>query len=303
MKPNSIMSKNVFLIGLLLCVTGISAQHSVITNTWSGVDHENVFDLIQKTGGVDERIVNFDLRSITQPHIAEFLFVQDKMGVYTGYAIAQELMYFYELADVQLGDFAQSIILDLFSHGIRTHHEQSQLNLGFTLLTGRGLSQDTICGKLLLARGIETCMDGIKENLPSFWRDTLALRELNYRHDSIMKSCTRIWDDAQTQLVLKKGDVPSYQSLIKEDKYGYRLLLTIYMIDQYGYIPAYEDLYVELQRGFARYNHHMGDPTYRWLYTILTTSSAKDVPSELLCRILNDAAQLHKKAKKRTAKE
>lgn len=293
------MSKHLFLIVLLLYVTGISAQKSYITSP-SFVEYDNVIDLIQKTGGVDERITYFDLRSITQPHMAEYLYVQDKMGVYAGFAVAQELMYFYELAGARPGDFAKSIIHGSYSFGIRTHHDMSQLNLGFALLTGRVLPQDTIYGKLLLTLGAEECLDSIERKLSPFWRDTFALQELNYRHDFIMKSCTRIWDDVPTQLVLEKGDVPSYQKLMKEDKYGYRLLLAIYMIDQFGYVPAYEDLYVELQRGFARYDYPMGDTTYSWLYAILTNSSAEGVPSELLWRILSDAARQHKKVKPRT---
>lgn len=66
---------------------------------------------------------------------------------------------------------------------------------------------------------------------------------------------------------------------------GRMMILAIFMIDQYDYSSAYEDIYRCLRQCYDRHGIKIGEYGLMWIYHVLTTPAAYDVPQKLLQRI------------------
>lgn len=290
------MFRKILSIALLLMI----ACHPILSQKREKIElkdvisFESYMDLIETTGGVNPDLILYDFTNFSRAHIGDMICVRDIFNAPTGWSIYQELIGFYELIDKSPNDFAKSIMESSLTKDIPLRWTRHYASIGYELLLGRVWAQDTLLGKKYLSMAISECPSEFDNYVKPFWRDSVYRKEYALRHDSVMQLYGRLWPDTAIQDVIEKGDLEAYQRVMNKQKDGRMMMLAIYVIDQYGYSPAYEDLYTCLQQCYSRIKRRMGPYGFMWMYKVLTAPSAIGVPSELIQKILSDALDYHK---------
>lgn len=263
----------------------------IITPTYFFAVYDSYAALLNMTGDMNSDIFIYDFTHWTRAHLPGMILNVDIFN-YHSVGAFYEVKSFYELNDIKPGKFAQSIMHHCLNIKIPTKSNLQQASIGYELLSGEILPQDTILGKALLAMLINECPDDLEKRILPFWRDSISKEIYTHRHDSILQEYGKMWEGPLINPVLKTGNIRAYQELIKNDPDGDLMMLSVYMIDQYKYYPAYEDLYDCIVKVYQRFHKKMGSWAFVWIYTILTDPAAENVPQELLQRIANDAANV-----------
>lgn len=258
--------------------------------------NNNILCLIDATGGVEEFLGIYDLRDMTHAHLADLICFQDawkrtigpmKYDIYSGVSAYNYMIAFYEVIGRKPNEFAKSMIRKFIFQDIKERPRPVYNVAGWEYLRGEILPVDTLLGKQYLSLASGVSVDSLELYILPFWRDSIARNIYKHRHDSVLNVWGKRWEYPAAVAVLEYGDTLAYRKLMRNDQYGDHMIYSIYMIDQYSYIPAYQDIYLALKKRYAQDHKQMGKYTLQWLYNLFTENNIV-VPTPILEAINKD---------------
>ena len=235
------------------------------------LDCNNIFSLINTAGDVNYFLTYYDL-TIARTSIPYMIYLQDEEN-------SKELadgmfLYiksFYEVQHRKPKGFAKSIMKNcLYQAIIEKPCKGNWLVAGWEFLKGEIVPRDTILGKhyLELVSGVPA--DLLEQYILPFWRD-----------DSLVKKWGRRRSYHLTMAIENYGDTLAYKELIENDDDGDFIIYSIFMIDQYDYMPAYKDLLPSLIKYYeGRRKRPLGKKALLWLQDILMENK-EDIPDDI----------------------
>lgn len=162
---------------------------------------------------------------------------------YSGALIYGTIRAFYDNWNVPMGTFAKQLAYFFLIEDIRFNHTQVLPIIGWELMQGYIVPQDTVLGKKMLYNNEETLSipDFTSNFYTPFWK-TKDWQEkyLQMKYDSV--------DYKVKQSIIESQNEKQYNKLINLDVYGNEFMYAIYMIDRCNYTKAYYDLYSCLRK-------------------------------------------------------
>lgn len=251
---------------------------------------DNIFDLINSTGDINRTVKYYDLRDISSAGLAELILLHDAYNYSIGTSIFVHFSYFYEIYGKQPNSFAKSLMID-FLYDAAAEDPVHYLEIaGWELLKGNILHKDTTLGKMYLSMASTTPPELLESRILPFWRDSTARHIYQERHDSLIKEWGHRNDNQQVLSVIEKGDTIAYRGLIDNDQYHKNMIYSIYMIDQYKYIPAYYDLFQCIKNVYQKHNQPLGTYALQWIFKLLVENST-DIPKNMLTELEHEINQ------------
>lgn len=283
------MIKKISLLFIVLIGQQVTFSQQRKTTISDGiVIFESYFDLLNETGSVNPELYIYDFTNIKHAHLGDKIYLHDIYNIPSGWSVYQELIGFYELAGKLPNDYAKTIMHNSLTEETHLHYDKQYAALGYEMLAGRIMRQDTALGKEYLSMAAHVSSDDIDDYICPFWRDSNCSKEYSLRHDSILQVYGQLWSDTIIQAVVDNGDIQAFRMTMEKYTDGRMMILAIFMIDQYGYSPAYEDIYKCMQQCYERLGGKMGAYGLKWINQVLTIPAAINVPRDLMHRILVD---------------
>ena len=234
------------------------------------LDCDNLFVLISLTGDIIDDIEQYKIPNGFESY---------------GY---QGMLCFYRAICKEPGNFAKSIMRDYLFEEIpyipsyrfvksmlkttpEYYIERSYLRLAWAYLWGDIVPQDTLLGKEVFAFLTGTPMDSLENFILPFWRDSIYRQYYLNKQQTFMRDYLK--DKPLTPLVRRviDGDTMAYKEIMKFDEEGENLIYAIYMIDQFNYKPAYNDLYICMEHKNLNYENEIGkNRNDAWLFRVLS---------------------------------
>lgn len=242
----------------------------------------NIFRLINAAGDVNFKLTLFNL-TIIQTSIPDMIYLNDAKH-WKGHDTETFLSIksFYEVLNRKPNTFTKSIMKHcLYQAIIEKPCKGNWLIIGWELLKGDIIPRDTILGKHFLQLVTSVSADSLDQYILPFWRDSVYDNIYVQRHDSLLKEWGNRRNNLLTMAIEDHGDTLAYKELIKDDIDGHAFIYSIYMIDQYNYMPAYKDLPLSLIKCY-KYNKlkSLGKKAYLWIYEILM-ENAENIPDDI----------------------
>ncbi len=259
----------------------------------------NILNLINATGGVNGDMFVYDQTNMRQSHLAGYIYLQDDAPCITGskkdtlYLGAGAYIYmraFYEVIGKHPNEFAKSMMRKFLFQDIQEKSLYVLRFAGWEYLQGEILPLDTLLGKNYLSMAAGIPMDSLEAYILPFWRDSIAKNEYKHRHDSILSVFGTRWKYPATIAVIEHGDTLTYKKIIEEDVYGDRMIYSIYMIDQYNYLPAYQDIYTTLKKVYNTHHGQMHQYALKWLFSFYLDNNMS-IPDQIYHELKNNYSE------------
>lgn len=249
---------------------------------------DDVIYLIRETGGVNSDLWLYDwiyLETEDIPSLAELLWLHDcahlhlhsakTTHIYNGVHTYNYILSFYEVHKKKPNTLAKSLMIHLlFEDFFKVNNPILHYKfLGWEYLCGHILPQDTLLGKqyLSMASQVATTPDSLELYILPFWRDSTYWSIYKHKHDSIL----RIWGATRNEsslqyAIIEYGDTIAYRQLMETDIYGENMIYAVYMVDQYGFFSAFDDIFLCLKKRYDRSHDTINGSSLQWLFELRT---------------------------------
>ena len=249
---------------------------------------ENLFDCINATGDVNTSLKYYDLGDFSYAGLEERILLYDIYHFSIGESTYRYISYFYQINGKKPNSFVKSLMKDfLFESASDINPMRFYEVAGWELLNGDILPRDTTLGKRYLSVASGIPEEQLDSHILPFWRDTVLWNIYKQKHDSLLVEWGHKFNYQLAINVIENGDTIAYRQLIEDDIYHKFMIYSIYMIDQYNYIPAYEDLYRCLKNLYNQHNQAFGSYALQWLFKI-TITHITDIPEQLFTDIVDE---------------